>query len=64
MGRVSPKQEAEGHRRPTVDGLQGEAQDGPSEPAQVVHAAFEGGLGEDMGGFMEAGGRAPLAPKR
>jgi hypothetical protein len=51
------KQEAEGHRRPQVDDLEGEAQDGPSEPAQVVHAAFQGGLSEDAGGLLEAGGR-------
>jgi hypothetical protein len=53
---LSPKQDAEGHRRPQVDGLQGEAQDGPREPAQVVHATLQGGLGEDAGGFLEAGG--------
>ena len=27
------------------------------EPAQVVHAAFKRGLGEDAGGLLEAGGR-------
>ncbi len=31
---VSPKQNAEGHRRPRVDGLKGEAQDESSDEEQ------------------------------
>ena len=64
MGRVSPKQErrATGDQRSTA--WKARPRMGRVSPKQVVHAAFEGGLSEDAGGLLEAGGQAPLAPKR